>query len=312
MFVKTWRRIGTALLPAFLAAPALLAQSEAALPRRLRANANLVLIPVAVCDDFYRPVTNLSREQFRVFDEGVEQTITHFAREDEPLAVGLVFDISRSMGRKFEAARKAAEAFFQHANPEDEFFLVEFNDGARLVAPLTGDVHAIQERLLVARPEGRTALLDAVYLALNEVKKSGKRRKALLIFSDGGDNASRYTRIEVKHAVEESDVMIYAVGVFDLYGNRRRSSEEVQGPVLLRKLAELSGGRMIPVVDSIRLPYIAVKISIELRNRYLLGYAPTAARDDGRYHHVQVKVVPPPTSPPLRAYWRMGYFAPGE
>ena len=223
--------------------------------------------------------------------------------------------ISRSMGLKVDVARMAAEAFFRHANPEDEFFLVEFNDEVRLVAPLTGDPRSIQDRLMVAQPEGRTALLDAVYLALNEVKKSGKRRKALLIFSDGGDNASRYTQLEVRRVVEESDVMIYAVGVFDTYRGHRRPAEEVRGPGLLRKLAEHSGGRMIPVIDAIRLPYIAVKISIELRNRYLLGYALPDAREDGRYHHVLVKVVPPvppPASPPLRAFWRLGYFAPGE
>ena len=278
----------------------------------LRVDANLVLVPVSVCDPNNRPVTGLEKEHFKVFDNKVEQTVTHFAMDDEPLAVGLVFDTSGSMGNKLRKSRLAAAAFFKTANPEDEFFLVEFNDTPRLMVPLTFDSDSIQNQLTFTQSRGRTALLDAIMLAMHEMKKSSKNRKALLIISDGGDNCSRYTETEVRNAVRESDVLIYAIGIFEPFGARGRSPEELGGPGLLTEVAEQTGGRQFPVEDLAELPDIAAKIGIELRNRYVLGYSPTDQQRDGRYHRVQVKVVPPHGLPPLRAYWRLGYYAPAE
>ena len=278
----------------------------------LRVDSNLVLVPVSVCDPDNRPVTGLEKEHFKVFDNKVEQTVTHFSMDDEPLAVGLVFDTSGSMGNKLRKSRLAAAAFFRTANPEDEFFLVEFNETPRLMVPLTLDSDSIQNQLTFTQSRGRTALLDAIMLAMNEMKKSTKNRKALLIISDGGDNCSRYTETEVRNAVRESDVLIYAIGIFEPFGARGRSPEELSGPGLLTDVAEQTGGRQFPVEDLAELPDIAAKIGIELRNRYVLGYSPTDQQHDGRYHRVQVKVVPPHGLPPLRAYWRLGYYAPSE
>jgi Ca-activated chloride channel homolog len=289
-----------------VAAPAKLPQSN------IRIDTNLVLVPVTVCDPNNKPVTGLEKEHFRVFDDKVEQTITHFAMEDEPLAVGLVFDTSGSMGTKLRRSRMAAAAFFRQANPEDEFFLVEFNDQPRLVVPLTRDVAEIQNQLTFTTSKGRTALLDAILLALNEMKKSKMKRKALLIISDGGDNSSRYTEGEVRNRVREGDVLIYAIGIFEPYGSRSRSPEELNGPGLLNDLAEQSGGRHLPVEDLSELPDVAAKIGIELRNRYVIGFTPTDQQRDGRYHHVKVQVVPPHGLPTLKAYWRTGYYAPAE
>jgi VWFA-related protein len=278
----------------------------------LRVDTNLVLVPVSVCDPSNRPVTGLEKEHFKVFDNKIEQTVTHFSMDDQPLAVGLVFDTSGSMGNKLRRSRMAASASFHTANPEDEFFLVEFNDTPRLVVPLTLDFDEIQNQLTFTQSRGRTALLDAIMLAMHEMKKSTKQRKALLIISDGGDNCSRYTEAEVRNVVRESDVLIYAIGIFEPYGARGRSAEEVAGPGLLNELAEQTGGRQFPVEDLAELEDIAAKIGIELRNRYVLGYSPTDRQRDGRYHRVQVKVVPPHGLPPLRAYWRLGYYAPAE
>jgi VWFA-related protein len=278
----------------------------------LRVDTNLVLVPVTVTDPMNRPVTGLEKEHFRILDDKVEQTITHFAMDDEPLAVGLVFDISGSMGPKLRRSRAAAAAFFRTANPDDEFFLVEFNDTPRLVVPLTHDTQEIQSQLTFAQSKGRTALLDAIFLALHEIKKSEKRRKALLIISDGGDNCSRYTESEIRNLVRESDALIYAIGIFEPEGARSRSPEELAGPGLLSDIAEQTGGRHLPVEDISEMPDIATKIGVELRNRYVIGYSPTDAQRDGRYHHVQVKVIPPRGLPPLRAYWRLGYYAPLE
>ncbi len=276
----------------------------------LRIDSSLVLVPVSVCDPMNRPVTGLEKEHFKVFDDKVEQTVTHFAMEDEPVDVGLVFDTSGSMGYKLRRSRMAAAAFFKTANPEDEFFLVEFNDQPKLVTPFTRDVSEIQNQLTFAESRGRTALLDAIILALHEMKKSTKNRKALLIISDGGDNASRYTEGELRNLVREGDVLIYAMGIFEAGGARDRSPEEAGGPGLLSQIAEQSGGRELEVNDLAEMPDIAAKIGIELRNRYVLGYSPSKQMRDGKYHHVQVKVVPPRGLPPLRAFWRPGYYAP--
>jgi VWFA-related protein len=277
----------------------------------MRVDTNLVLVPVSVCDPTNHPVTGLEREHFKLFDDHVEQKLTHFAMDDEPVAVGLVFDISGSMGPKLRVSRQAAAQFFRSANPADEFFLVEFNDTPRLVVPLTQDVEDIQNQLTFAQSKGRTALLDAIVLAMHEMKRSNKKRKALLIISDGGDNSSRYSEVEVRRMVRENDVLIYAVGVFEGFGSRNRTPEEAGGPGLLNDVSEQTGGRHFPA-DLNELPDIAAKIGVELRNRYVLGYSPSDSHRDGRYHKVEVKVVPPRGLPKLNAHWRLGYFAPQE
>jgi VWFA-related protein len=284
-------------------------QKEEARPNaNLRVDSNLVLVPVSVCDPMNRPVTGLEREHFKVFDDKVEQNVTHFAMDDEPVAVGLLFDVSGSMGPKLRMSRFAAAQFFRTANPDDEFFLVEFNDQVKMAVPLTRDVEEIQNQLTFAQSKGRTALLDAMMLAMHEMKKSKKNRKSLLIISDGGDNSSRYTEAEVRNAVRENDVLIYAIGVYEPFGGRGRTPEEAAGPGLLTELCEQTGGRHFPA-DLNEMPDIAAKIGVELRNRYVLGYSPTDQVHDGRYHKVEVKVVPPRGLPKLNAHWRLGYFA---
>ncbi|HEY1341158.1 MAG TPA: VWA domain-containing protein [Bryobacteraceae bacterium] len=316
--------LGWALGLAFLAPPALYSQAQIQ-PRRaaadaetpkpqtnLRIDSNLVLVPVSVCDPMNKPVTGLEKDHFRVFEDKIEQTVTHFAMEDEPLAVGLVFDISGSMGPKLRRSRAAAAEFFKTANPEDEFFLVEFNDHPKLVTPLTRNIEEIQNQLTFSQSKGRTALLDAIMLAMHEMKRSKMPRKALMIISDGGDNSSRYTEAEVRKVVRESDVLIYSLGIFESYAARGRTPEELAGPGLLSELAEQTGGRHFAVDDLAELPDMAAKIGIELRNRYVIGYSPKNQQRDGRYHHVEVKVVTTPQMPRLRAYWRPGYYAPLE
>jgi len=277
----------------------------------IRIDSNMVLVPVTVVNPYNQPVTGLEKEHFKVFDDKTEQTITHFSMDDEPVAVGLVFDVSGSMGTKLRESRQAANEFFRTANPDDEFFLVEFADQPKLVSPLGTAVPDIQNQLVFSPSKGRTALLDAVFLAMHEMKKSTKNRKALLIISDGGDNSSRYTESELRSLVRESDVLVYAIGVFEGMGARSRTPEEMNGPSLLSELCEQTGGRHYPA-DVSELPDIASKIGVELRNRYVIGYVPTDAQHDGRYHTVTVKVIPPHGLPQLRAFWRRGYYAPSN
>jgi len=283
------------------------------LPRsNIRVDSTLVLIPVTVTDPLNRFVTGLEKENFRVFEDKTEQQVVQFSSEDAPLTVGIVFDCSGSMGPKLEKSRQAVAQFFKTANPDDEFFLVEFNDRAELAVKLTRNLEEIQNRLTFTQSRGRTALLDAVYLALHHMKKGRNPRKAILIISDGGDNNSRYTESEIKKLVQEADVQIYAIGIFEPLSSRGRTAEELAGPSLLTEIAEQTGGRHFPVENLNELPDIAAKIGIELRNQYILGYSPKNQERNGKYRRVHVKLVQPRGLPPLRAFWRMGYYAPTQ
>ena len=282
-------------------------QEEGRRVPNIRVDTTLILVPVSVNDPLNRPVSGLEKENFRIFEDKIEQPITQFAMDDEPVAVGLVFDTSGSMGDKLQRSRLAASAFFRLANPEDEFFLVEFDNAPSLRVPLTSDTGTIENQLTFSRSHGSTALLDAIYLALHEMKHSKKNKKALLIISDGGDNHSRYSEKEVTNIVKESDVLIYSIGVFGGGG----TAEEVGGPALLTKISEQTGGRMFEA-NPVELPDMARKIGIELRNRYILGYSPQNQARDGKYHRIVVKMVPPRGLPPLHAHWRLGYNAPME
>lgn len=286
---------------------------ETVTPRaNLRVDANLVLIPVTVTDPMNRFVTGLEKNHFKLTEDNVEQTITHFASEDAPLSVGIVFDTSGSMGVKLQKSRQAVAQFCKTANPTDEFFLIQFNDRPVLTQTFTTRVEEIQSRLTFAQSKGRTALLDAVYLALHEMKKASNPRKAIFIISDGGDNNSRYTEGEIRKLVREADVQIFGIGIYEPLGSRGRTSEELAGPGLLQNLAEQTGGRAYPVGNLNDLPDIAAKIGIELRNQYILGYSPTNQQRDGKYRRVKVTLVQPRGLPPLRAFWRLGYYAPSQ
>ena len=282
-------------------------KEEETRPANIRVNTNLVLIPVAVNDPLNRPVSGLEKENFRLYEDRVLQTITQFAMDDEPIAAGLVFDTSGSMGDKLQRSRMAAAQFFKIADAEDEFFLVEFDSKPRLVVPLTQDTGHIEEELTFSKSKGSTALLDAIYMALQEMRKSKKNKRALLIISDGGDNNSRYTVKEVRDLIQESDVLIYSIGVF----GGGSTPEEAGGPGLLSHISESTGGRMF-YANPADLPDVAKKIGIELRNRYILGYSPENQVRDGKYHRVEVKVVPPHGLPKLQAHWRVGYNAPDK
>ena len=278
----------------------------------IRVDTNLVLINVTVRDPLNRFVTGLEKEHFKLLEDKVEQRISQFASEDAPLSIGLVFDASGSMGAKLNKARQAATQFFKTANPEDEFFLVQFNDRPELVVPFTHNTEEIQNRLTFTQAKGKTALLDGVYQAMTHMKKAKNPRKAILILSDGGDNSSRYTESEIRNLIREADVQIYAIGIFESMGARGRTAEELAGPGLLTEVAEQTGGRHFPVENINELPDVAAKIGIELRNQYLLGYSPVNPDRDGKYRKVVVKLVQPKGMPVLKPSWRQGYYAPAQ
>ena len=291
------------------------AEKQAVLERRggsIRIDTTLVQINVTVTDPLNRFVTGLDKDYFKLFEEKVQQDISQFSSEDAPLSIGLVFDTSGSMGAKLQKSRQAAAQFFKTANPEDEFFLITFNDRPEMVVPFTTDTDELQNRLTFVQSKGKTALLDGVYLAMNQMKKARNPRKALLIISDGGDNSSRYTESEIKNAVREADVQIYAIGIYEPIAGRGRTPEEMSGPGLLNEISEQTGGRAFAVDNLAELPDVAAKIGMELRNQYVLYYNPKNQQRDGKYRHVSVKLVQPRGLPPLKAYFRLGYYAPTQ
>jgi len=274
----------------------------------IRVDSSLVLIPVHVTTPLGANVTTLARENFQLFEENAPQTITLFANDDAPMSIGLLFDASGSMKNKRQKVSEAAAAFFKTANREDEFFLVQFNDWAKVVVPFTPDVDELYSRIAGVRPFGRTALLDGVHVGLQHMKKARNLRKALVILSDGGDNWSRHNLREVKNALLESDVQVYAMGIFDADAASHHAREERDGPILLDDLAGQTGGLLYSVNNVDDLPAISARISRELRTQYLLGYCPTHPARDGKYRRVQVKLAVPKDMPGLRAYYRPGYY----
>jgi VWFA-related protein len=278
-------------------------------PSSIRVDSSLVLIPAHVTTAIGSPVTDLRKDDFRLFEDNVEQPITHFAMDDAPISIGMLFDTSGSMHDKIRKAAEAAAAFFKTANAEDEFFLVQFGDRPKLAVPFTANPELVYRRITGLRPFGRTSLLDAIHLALGQMKMARNSRKALVIFSDGGDNCSRRTAGQIKNDLVESDIQLESLGIFASEASRKQSPEERDGPRLLDELAKQTGGRNYPVGRLDELPEISARISRELRTEYVLGYSPAGAAHDGKYHRVRV-VLAAPGVEQLRTYYRQGYYAP--
>jgi Ca-activated chloride channel family protein len=274
----------------------------------LHINVELVLVNVTVTDPFGRTVVGLDPDNFRVYENKVEQEVLTLSSEDVPITIGVIFDFSGSMANKIGKAREAASQFFKTANPEDEFFLVSFNERAVLTNAFTNNIEDLQSSMMLMPPRGSTALLDAIYLGLSQMNGANNAKRALLIISDGGDNHSRYSEGEIKRLVKEANTQLYAIGIFDPLGYRGRTPEELNGPSLLSEIAEMTGGRVFAVENINELPDVATKIGLELRNQYVLGYRPSNKTHDGRWRKIKIKLRPPKGLPPLNVYSKTGYF----
>ena len=278
----------------------------------IRVDSNLVLIPVTVTDRRSRFVTGLEREYFKVFENDQEQTISHFALEDAPISVGIVFDRSDSMGHKLKSAREAVGHFLKSAGPGDEFSLITFSTRPDRSLEFTDQIDRVNKRLLATEASGNTALIDAIYLALTQMKTARNTRKAILIVSDGGDNASRYSIGEIKRIVRESDVQIFAIAISGLGVFVPSLLEESLGTGLLSEVSAETGGQMFEAQSLKDLPKIAYKIGAALRTQYVLGYVPKDAARDGKFHRVKVQLAQSAPKQKLRLSWRHGYYAPAE
>jgi Ca-activated chloride channel family protein len=278
----------------------------------LHLDVDLALVNVTVTDPYNRLVTGLDPDNFRVYEDNIEQEVVTFSSEDVPISIGVIFDFSGSMANKIGKAREAAVQFFKTANPQDEFFLVSFNERAELTSAFTNSVEDLQSRMMLTAPKGRTALLDAIYLGLSQMRGAKNGKRALLILSDGGDNHSRYNESDIKRLVKEADTQLYAIGIFDPLGYRNRTPEELNGPSLLSEVTEMTGGRVFAVENLNDLPDIASKIGMELRNQYVLGYRPSNKAHDARWRKIKIKLRAPKGLPPLNVYSKTGYYAPSH
>jgi Ca-activated chloride channel family protein len=265
----------------------------------IRLDVNLVLIPVTVTDTYERPVHGLRKEEFRLFEDGVEQNISQFFRQDGPISMGIIFDASNSMLHKLAESRLAVSEFLRLSLPGDEFFLLRFSDRPATVCAFTKDTGEIEDAVARIQSKGLTALFDAIYLGMHHMKRASNNRKVLLILSDGADNNSRYNEREIKRLVREADVRLFAISIQD------------RSPVL-ENLAEESGGRAFRVRKLDELPDLASKLSVELHNEYVLGYSPSRQENDGKYRKLTVELAKPAGGTPLRTSWRRGYYGPGE
>jgi len=275
----------------------------------VKSDSRLVLVPVSVTDPMERFITGLRPDNFEVFEDKKPQTIQNFSAEDVPVSLGIILDVSGSMSDKIDRVREAVNQFCESANPEDEFFMIEFADEPRLASDFTSSSDDIEKELIFAQPKGRTSLLDAIYMGLHKMKDAKYGKKALLVISDGGDNHSRYDEREVKSLAKESDVMIYSIGTFDRYVP---TAEEMRGPSLLTGLAEPTGGRAFILDNPNEMPAVAHRIGMELRTQYVLAYRPQGSSHDGKWRKIRVRLKLPRRFDFLQAHAKSGYYGSAE
>jgi Ca-activated chloride channel homolog len=272
----------------------------------LKSRADLVLVPAMVTDSMDRLVTGLEKSNFEIYQDKQRQTISNLSSEDVPVSIGVILDTSGSMGNKMDKALDAVTSFLDNANLRDEFFLISFSDEPHLISGFTNRVSDIKNKMPFLRSKGRTSLLDAIYVGINELRNAAFQRKALLIISDGGDNHSRYTEGEVKPLAREADAQIFAIGIFDRYPS---STEEINGPELLSEISDVTGGRTFTIDNPNDLADVARKVADALRDEYVLAYVPRPAPLDGKWHKIKVKLLPPKGMPWLSVSWKRGYYA---
>ena len=272
-------------------------------PPIFRVGVETVFVKVSVTDPLNRYVTGLEKEHFKIYEDKVEQSINHFTQESAPVSVGIIFDVSGSMktNNNIQKAKNAIVRFLESGNPADEYCLITFNERTSLIQSFTHQSTTIRSEMALKQAGGRTAMYDAVYMGLDEIKGGKNEKKALILITDGEDNSSRYSISEVREFAKESDVQIYAIG---------EQGELGYGRGLIQNIVSLTGGRSFFPNNFNELDYYIDLIHAELRNQYVLGYSPTNKAHDGKWRKIQVKLDPPEGLPKLIVHAKEGYYAP--
>ncbi len=274
---------------------------------RIRRDVNLVVLHASVLDDRGRFVPDLKQDNFRVYEDKVEQKVSIFKREDIPVSVGLVIDNSGSMRDKRPRVNAAALTFVKTSNPDDEAFVVNFNDDYYLDTDkdFTNDMNELKEALERIDSRGSTALYDAIIGSLDHLKKGTKDKKVLLVITDGEDNASRKSLTATVQEAQQSNALIYAIGL--LSQESKRSAKRARQA--LTQLAEATGGLAFFPEGVQDTEAICTQIAHDLRNQYTLAYYPSNTAKDGSFRGVHVEVIAPRGRGKLSVRTRTGYYA---
>jgi Ca-activated chloride channel family protein len=283
----------------------LIAQEKKSPPRPVfKVGVETVFVRVAVCDPQGRYVTGLEKEHFRVFEDKVEQTVSYFGQQTTPISVGIIFDVSASMkdNNNIRKAKSAIVRFLQSENPDDESLLITFNNKVNLAQEFTSNSASVRNISAFQKPGGSTAVYDAVYLGLEHLKRAKNEKKALILITDGEDNSSRYSPVEVREFAKESDVQVYGIG--------EQGKLDNFGTLELQNIVNITGGRAFFPTSFNELDYYIDLIHAELRNQYLLGYSPSNLIHDGKWRKITVKLEAPQGLPKLAIHARDGYYAP--
>ena len=276
----------------------------------LRVDVSLVEVPVTVTNRNGAFVEGLHRDNFKVYDDSVPQGIVSFSQEDHPVALGLVLDVSGSMVDQIGTAKLVASTLVDALESQDEAFLINFADSPSLRIKPTAQFSKIRDRVRSVQARGRTALFDAVGLALKQLAKSDHTRRALVVISDGNDNYSRYSKTELLRAALEADVQIYTVGIRQIEPGLKplEVNERRRGLYLLEELATRTGGRYFELTGPHQAASEAARLALIVHNQYVLAYQPAPCDHAGKWHKIRVRL----DQPDLRAWTRSGYYSPGK
>lgn len=273
----------------------------------IRQRTSLVVVNVSVTDKQFRQISGLNKEHFEIYEDKVRQQIEFFGDDDKPASVGIIFDLSGSMNNKISRARDAIKAFIDTCHNQDDFFLIGFNERATLLAELSNG-QSVLDKLSLAEPRGQTALYDAAYLGVEKVKEGRHDKRAILIVSDGQDNASRYDYGELRKLLKEADVQVYCIGITE-EGADAGSILDRQGRVVLEEIARTTGGMAFFPSSYAELEDSVTRIALTLRHQYSIGYVPLNEQRDGKWRKIKVRVNAPKGLPSLVVRAKEGYYA---
>jgi len=280
---------------------------------KIGVNVDLVVVHTTVVDKNGQFVSGLKKESFKLYEDGAVQGIVSFSQEDVPVSLGIVIDTSGSMRNKFDNVTKAALAFIRASNPDDEVFLIGFNDEVELLEDYTNDIELIADDLNNTVVTGGTALWDAIYLSVQKAQSGSKAKKALVVISDGEDRDSYYKLDEMVAKVQESDVQVYSIGFLNevadkgLFGHWTKTEPE-KAHDALQRISDETGGKAFFPKDIKEIHNIVSQIAYELRNQYSISYTSTNTARDGTWRRLKVTLDSPAGSG-WRLRYRNGYFA---
>ncbi len=286
-----------------LAAALLVGMLSVSASAQFRADTRLVVLHASVTDHKGKLLTNLNKDAFKIYENGQPQQVKIFRREDVPVSLGIIIDDSGSMMTKRSRVEAASLAMVRESNPQDEVFIVNFNDDAYLDVPFTNDIHKLEQGLARIDSRGGTAMRDAISMSLDYMKaKAKKDKKVLMVITDGNDNASNISLERVVQRSNQSDTLVYAIGLF----TEEEKHEATKARRALNELTSATGGLAFYPKEVAEVQVLAVEIARDIRNQYTIAYSPSIQQLDGSYRQIKVTVTAP-GRPVVRT--RSGYYA---